>query len=171
MDQLLDQLIGYLRGIWLRRYWGLAAAWVAAVAGLSYALLVPSQYEANAQVYVDTESVLKPLMQGLVIQPNVDQQVDILSRTLLSRLNVERLVHMAELDAGIKDEAQRSDLIERIARTVQVTAVKDARGQRTNLFFLSYRDTDPRNAKHVVESLLAIFVESGLTSKRRDTGK
>ena len=171
MDKLLDQLVGYARGIWLRRFWGLAAAWLVAVIGLSVAIALPPQYEATAQVYVDTESVLKPLMQGLAIQPNVDQQVDMLSRTLLSRPNLERLVHSAQLDAGITDDEHRSRLIDRVVDALQFTAVKDARGQRTNLFVLTYRDRDPQSAKRVIESLLAIFVESGVSNKRRDTGK
>jgi polysaccharide chain length determinant protein (PEP-CTERM system associated) len=171
MDKLLEQLIGHARAIWLRRFWGLGAAWLVAVIGLAVALLLPPQYEATAQVYVDTESVLKPLMQGLAIQPNVDQQVDVLSRTLLSRPNMERLVHSAQLDGGASDDAARNLIIERVARTLQFAAVRDARGQRTNLFTLSYRSADPASAKRVIESLLAIFVESGLTNKRRDTDK
>ncbi|MBK7744621.1 MAG: hypothetical protein IPI40_13670 [Betaproteobacteria bacterium] len=53
---------------------------------------IPDKYEASARIYVDTQSVLKPLMSGIAIQPNIDQQVMILSRTLISRPNVEKLV-------------------------------------------------------------------------------
>jgi hypothetical protein len=57
---------------------------------------IPDQYEATARIYVDTQSILKPLMAGLTVQPNVEQQVSMLSRTLISRPNLEKLVRMAD---------------------------------------------------------------------------
>jgi polysaccharide chain length determinant protein (PEP-CTERM system associated) len=165
MDELLDQFTRQLRAIWLRRFWGLAAAWLAAAIGLAYAMLVPAQYEATARVYVDTESVLKPLMVGLAVQPNVQQQVEILGRTLLSRPNIERLIQVAELDKDATTQKQRNALVERVYKKIEVT------GSKSDLFSLSYRDPDPAKAKRAIEALLSIFVESGLTSKRRDTDK
>lgn len=166
MDQLLEKLFEDLRGIWLRRFWGLAAAWLVAVAGLAAAFFIPSQYEASARVFVDTASVLKPLMAGLTVQPNIDQQVDILASTLMSRPNVEKLIGLAGLDREAKTEQARNALIERLTRGVELKG-----STRDNLFSLSYRDKDPARAKRVVESLLAMFVESGLSTKRRDTDK
>jgi len=165
MDQLLDQLLEHLRGIWLRRFWGVAAAWVVAIAGLVFALTTPAQYEASARVFVDTQSVLKPLMAGLTVQPNVDQEVKMLADTLMSRPNMEKLILRADLDHAAKNEQERNALIEALTKAVQLTrSTKD-------LFSLSYRDTDPARAKRVVDSLLSMFVESGLSNKRRDTGK
>src|SRR5262245_39059200 len=121
MDQLLDQIFQHLHGIWLRRFWGLAVAWVIALVGIPIALFIPAQYEATARVFVDTESVLKPLMVGLAVQPNTDQQVKILADTLLSRPNVEKLILLADLDHGAETEKDRSALIERVTRGVTVT--------------------------------------------------
>ena len=41
------------------------------------------KYEASARVFVDSQSILRPLMSGLVTQPNVDQQVMMLSLSLI----------------------------------------------------------------------------------------
>jgi polysaccharide chain length determinant protein (PEP-CTERM system associated) len=166
MDQLLDQLFQYLHGIWLRRFWGLAVAWLIAVIGIPIALLLPAQYEATARVFVDTESVLKPLMAGLAVQPNTEQQVKILADTLLSRPNVEKLVLLADLDHRVVTEQDRNALVEKVTRGVKLTGPT-----RDNLFSLSYRDTEPARAKRIVDSILSLFVESGLSNKRHDTQK
>ena len=45
-------------------------------------------------------------MSGLAVQPNVEQQVTMLSRTLISRPNVEKLVRMADLDLKTRAKAR-----------------------------------------------------------------
>ena len=70
----------------------------------------PNQYEASARIYVDTQSILKPLMSGLAMQPNIEQQIGMLSRTLISRPNLEKLVRMADLDLGSSSKAQQDKL-------------------------------------------------------------
>jgi polysaccharide chain length determinant protein (PEP-CTERM system associated) len=170
MDQLLEELFERLRGIWLWRFWGLSVAWLVAIVGLAAAIFIPSKYEATARVFVDTQSVLKPLMAGLAVQPDVEQQVAILSSTLMSRPNVEKLIRLADLDRDAKTERDRNALIDRVAQAVQLRG-SQVKGSGDNLFWLSYRDTNPARAKRAVESLLSIFVDSGLSGKRRDTNK
>jgi uncharacterized protein involved in exopolysaccharide biosynthesis len=40
---------------------------------------------------------------------------------------------------------------------------------RDNLYTLAYTDTDAQRAKRVVQSMVSIFVESGLGDKRKDS--
>jgi len=108
MKEILEQLTGYARGMWHRRWVGIGAAWIAAVILLTVAYRIPERFEAQARVYVDTETLLKPLLAGLAIQPNLDQQVALMSRTLISRPNVERLVRMADLDLRVRTQSERS---------------------------------------------------------------
>ena len=99
--------------MWHRRWVGLAVAWIAAIVGIVVVFRIPEKYEAAARVYVDTQSLLRPVMAGLAIQPNLDQQVALMSRTLISRPNVEKLVRMADLDLRVKSNAEREELIGR----------------------------------------------------------
>ena len=73
MDELVHQLMTILRGMWHRRWIGLAAAWIVGIVAVTVALRIPDRYEATARVYVDTQTLLKPLMEGLSIQPNLEQ--------------------------------------------------------------------------------------------------
>ncbi len=164
MDELFQTALVYLRGMWHRRWIGLAAAWLAGIIAVTIVYRIPEKYEASARVYVDTESLLKPLLAGLAIQPNIDQQVSLISRTLISRPNVEKLVRMADLDLGARNDVARDGLIDQVMNTIRMSG-----GSTTNLYVISYRDTSPERATKVVQSLLAIFVESSLGDKRQDS--
>ena len=164
MDELLGQAISVLKGMWRHRWPGLAVAWFVAAVGVVVVLAVPDKYEATARIYVDTQSILKPLMSGLAVQPNVEQQVTMLSRTLISRPNIEKLIRMADLDLSSTSKAAQEALIESLAKTLEI---KNA--GRDNLYTLSYRDVSPDRAKRVVQSLVSIFVESSLGETRKDT--
>jgi polysaccharide chain length determinant protein (PEP-CTERM system associated) len=164
MQELLNQAIRHLRGMWHRRWIGLATAWAVAIIGVAIIYRVPEKYEASARVYVDTESLLRPLLAGLAIQPNVDQQVALMSRTLISRPNVEKLVRLADLDLDTRTARDRDDLIDEVMRTIRLDG-----NVSSNLYVISYRDAEPNRARKVVQSLLTIFVESSLGDKRQDT--
>ena len=164
MNELLRQLLNTLRGMWHRRWIGLAAAWIAAIVGIAVAYRIPERYEASARVFVDTQTLLKPLMAGLSIQPNVDEQVLLISRTLISRPNVDKLVRMADLDLAVQSRSGREELIDSVMKGIQLSG-----DVKTNLYTISYKDSNPDQAKRVVQSLLSIFVESSLGDKRQDT--
>src|SRR5512138_3809094 len=106
MDEYLQQLVTALRGKWRRRWIGLAVAWATAVIGAVILLRIPDRYEATARVYVDTQTVLKPLMAGLTVQPNVDEQITMLARTLIARPNIEKIIRSADLDVTATTQIQ-----------------------------------------------------------------
>jgi polysaccharide chain length determinant protein (PEP-CTERM system associated) len=150
--------------MWHRRWVGLGAAWLVAIVGVAIVYKIPEKYEASARVYVDTESLLRPLLAGLAMQPNLDQQVALMSRTLISRPNVEKLLRLADLDLNAKTAADRDELIDNVIKSLKLEGNVAA-----NLYVISYRDPDPGRARKAVQSLLSIFVESSLGDKRQDT--
>src|SRR5688572_477265 len=165
MNDLVPQIADTLRGAWRGRWVGLGVAWLAAIGGLGVLYLIPDKYEATARVYVDTQSVLKPLLHGLTVQPNVEQEVAILSRTLVSRPNLQKLVRMTDLDLEVKTPEEREKLIDALSRRVYISSIGN------NLYAIGFADPKPAQATRVVQSLLSIFVESGLEPKAKDTGQ
>jgi polysaccharide chain length determinant protein (PEP-CTERM system associated) len=164
MEELVRQLVGYLRDMWRFRWWGLAMAWIVGAVGGVVIYTMPDKYESSARVFVDTQSILRPLMSGLAVQPNVDQQIAILSRTLISRPNVEKLITMADLDLGVKNAAEREELILTLSKGLQIRGTG-----RDNLFTLAYADEHAERAQRIVQALVSLFVESGLGGKRQDS--
>ena len=163
MDEVIRQVLSALLGMWQKRWYGLAAAWIVGIAGIVGVLRMPDKYEAAARIYVDTQSVLKPLMAGLAVQPNVDQQIGILTRTLISRPNMEKLVRMADMDLKLKSKEDKEKLIDDLMSVLKIE------NTGPNLFSVAFRDTSPEQAKKVVQSLVTIFVESGIGDKRKDS--
>jgi polysaccharide chain length determinant protein (PEP-CTERM system associated) len=164
MEQLIAQIVTIAKGMWRFRWPSLAVAWMVAVIGIVIVFRVPDKFEATARIYVDTQSILKPLMSGLAVQPNVEQQVEMLSRTLISRPNMEKLVRMADLDLKSESKVQQEALVTELMRDVAIKNIG-----RDNLYALSYRSAEPARAQKVVQSLVSIFVESSLGATRKDT--
>lgn len=163
MEDLLRNAQLVLRGMWLYRWLGIAISWVVGIIAVAVIFAIPDKYEATARIYVDTDSVLKPLMSGLIVQANTEQQIAMLSRTLISRPNVEKLIRMADLDLKLETPAEKEALIDRLTKKLQIKGVG-----RDNLYTLEYRDTSPEQARKVVQSLTTIFIESSLGTKNSD---
>ncbi len=164
MEEILRQLKTFARGMWKYRWPGVAVAWLVALVGVAVVFKIPDQFEASARIYVDTQSILKPLMAGLTVQPNVEQQIGMLSRTLISRPNLEKLIRMADVDLKTDSKVEQEALIERLTRDIQIRNTG-----RDNLYSLAFRDPDQDKAKRVIQSLVSIFVESSLGASRKDS--
>ncbi len=87
-----------------------------------------------------------------------------MSRTLISRPNVEKLVRMADLDLRVKSNAEREEVIDNLMKSLQLGG-----NVSTNIYLITYRDANADQAKNVVQSLLTIFMESSLGDKRLDS--
>jgi polysaccharide chain length determinant protein (PEP-CTERM system associated) len=164
MHELAYQIASNLKATWRYRWLAVVLAWIIALYGWITIYRMPDRYEAYARVWVDTQSVLKPLLYGLTAQPNVNQVVGMIGRTLISRPNLEKVIRMAGMDLEGKTPKDLELLIARLSREV---TIHGAGGE--NLFTITYADKNPQQAKRVVQSLLTIFVEGSLSDQRKDS--
>ena len=163
MNEAFEQVFGYLRAIWRRRWVVLLTAWTVAVVGWVWVYLLENRYQASARVYVDTQSLLRPLLSGLAVQPNVGQQVSMITRTITSRPNLEKVARMTDLDLRAKTPQEQEDLYGKLAKSITLAGT-----DRENLYTISYLHSNPDLAKRVVQALLTIFTESSLGGARKD---
>jgi polysaccharide chain length determinant protein (PEP-CTERM system associated) len=164
MDELLRKAQIILRGCWHYRKLGLITAWLVGAAGVVVIMLLPERYEAKARIYVNTASILKPLMQGLTVPTNDDTRISMLSRVLITRPNVEKLVQVVGLDATAKTKDEYEKLIDRVTKSLEIKVAG-----RDNVYNLSFRDKDPEIAKNAVGTLASMFIESGQGGKVGET--
>lgn len=163
MDDLVRQSTINLRSMWRYRVLGLATAWLVAALGVALVIVLPDRYEASARIFVNTESILKPLMAGMTVEPNIDQRIAILSRVVISRPNVEKLMSLVGLESEAKTREEYEQLADDLIKALKISATG-----RDNVYTLSYRDPKPERAKRMVELFTSLFVESGRGSKTSD---
>lgn len=166
ISHISDEVRHALRSLWNRRWLSVSIGWVLAIAAIPGVMLVPNRYQATTQVHVDTQTVLKPLMQGLAVTPDLDLQVRMLARTLISRPNVERLLGRPDLGLGVLlGPADRERAVTRLMDQIKLVPVS---GSGT-LYNITYVDTDADRARRLVEATLALFVGAGVGDNRRDS--
>ena len=163
MPELVEQVLAILRGMWQRRWIGLGVAWLAAIVGVIFVFRLPDKYEASARVYVDTQSLLQPLMAGMALTPDAGQQVSILSRLLLSRPNLEKIIRKSDLDTSAGRNA--ADLVDEAAGSLSIARA----GSGDNLYTIAFRYPDGRKARDVVQAALSTFIEQSLGRTRGGT--
>ena len=152
----------YLQGIWRRKWMAVAICWAVCVVGWLAVFFVPNTYESMARVYVDVDSMLTPLLRGLAVEANPLQQLDFMQRTLLSRPNLEQVIHLADLDSQAKTPEAKDGLLTALAQEVHISL------QGSNLFSIAYDDTDAVESKNVVKAVLTVFSESSAGNSRTD---
>ena len=163
MDEILRQSIITLRGMWRFRWLGLATAWAVGLIGVAVVFLIPDKYEASARIYVNTASILKPLMTGMTVQLNDADRIAALSRLVISRPNVEKLVQTVALDAGTKSKAEYEEVVDSATKLLKIAP------SGKDLYTLTFRDVQPERAKRAVQNFASMFIESGQGGKSNDT--
>jgi polysaccharide chain length determinant protein (PEP-CTERM system associated) len=168
MQEIIAQILLALRGAWRYRWLGVAVAWLVAIGGWIVVLFLPDRYEASTQVYVDTESLLKPLLSGLAVNRDVMSQVAMMQSVMLSRPNLEKVAQKNDLLLRAKSQGDVETVINELGRKIYLG--RSSGPAASNTFVVAYEHEDPVVAYGVVRSLLDTFMEGSLGMKRNDAG-
>ncbi|MES2116743.1 MAG: XrtA system polysaccharide chain length determinant [Pseudomonadota bacterium] len=166
MQEIISQLLSSLKGIWKYRWQAVAVMWLVATLGWAKVATLPDDYQTTARVFVDTQSILKPLLAGMTSVPNVEQQVAIMSRTLLSRPNVERVMRMVDLDLSAGSAREHELQLDELMSKIKIGSTGTF-----DIYTITYNNKNPRLVRDVVQSLLTIFVEGSFKGKRGESQK
>lgn len=160
----LKVVLTYVEGMWRFRWYALLVAWPVCLAGWFFVFCMPEIYQARAQVYIDTQSVLKPLLDGLAVRTEVTDRVGMMTRALVSRptlTDVARAIDpQFELLSPLKQQAMLKGLEQRIYV---------GPGERPNMYEIRYQDQDRARSLLVVQLLLNNLVEDTVKLTRADS--
>ena len=166
MQDMLDDLLQYLRGIWLQRRYVIIFSWLICPIGWVAVSMMPNQYESEARIYADTRSLLQPLLKGVAVQSDPYRDVRIIVKTLLNRSNIERIAREADMDIhlGAQSPGEYEQMLLDLKEAIEIRTAG-----RENLYTIRYSSDSPMVAKSVVQAVLDIFVESTLGEKRQES--
>jgi len=162
MNTLLVMARRIVKAAWRYRWAAVALAWIICGAGWAFVYTIPNSYEASARLYVDADAILTPLLRGLAVDNSLGSQLDVLQRTLLSRPNLEKLVSNTDLDLSITGPADLEAMVGGLGTAIKITP------QTRNLFTITYRNTNPKLAFDVVQTILTTFIESKTGNNRSE---
>jgi polysaccharide chain length determinant protein (PEP-CTERM system associated) len=168
----IEHVLDEVRGGWRFRWIALAVAFAVALAGWAVVFALPDRYAAEARVFVDTRTALKPALQGLTTDQNVDAQINFVRQSLLEGPELETIAkETGVLLPSVTDERMRAQVLDnfsnRVALTVENAGTQgDERSTAGTIYEFHYEDLSRERALKVVDALLNTFVEQTLGGKR-----
>lgn len=163
MNELVAYVLAEIRKALRFRWYGLAAAWVIALGGWVYVAAMPDVYEASARVYVDTSSVLEPVLRDQIISPNVQAALAFVRESLLSADRLASVAREVGLDMDVRTEEDLDKLLRSLRSEIQIrTESGRSRRAGNDIYAITYRSTARERAVDVVRTLLDAFVEDTL---------
>ncbi len=161
-SDLPQPVLRQLNGIWRRRWIAVAIAGSAALLGWFVVWMLPDKFESRAHIYVQTETILDPVLNGVIARPDYSQRVEVMQMQLLTRPNVEEIILRSGMDeiidarSPIERRAKMEALATWVAGQIEIESPRDM------YFVISYRNGDPVIAQKVVDAVLNLLIEQDL---------
>ena len=169
---LLRMLQHYLSVVLKSRGIALSVALIACLVGWGIVYNLPNYYRSYATVYVNSQSLLAEVLDGLTPDArSVDQEfVNMARRTLITRPNLRSIIETTDLKLQVEGEFEMEGLIESLSNNILISAVStDRRGTAQNLITIEYNHSNPALVYDVVEATLNLFVETVLSGNTADS--
>jgi polysaccharide chain length determinant protein (PEP-CTERM system associated) len=164
LHELVQRVLLEARAAWRFRWHALVMAWAVMIIGTVLVFSLPNKYAANAQVYADTEALTNPLLRGVAVQPDVRGRLQIITKTLLSRPNLEAVADKTGLSLRATTPADKDELLLKLDAAVSVKGA----GPK-DLYNISYTDPDRQMAQKVVQAFLQILMNDTLGANTAST--
>lgn len=161
---LFEQVKGEAKGAWRFRWYGLIVAWCLFIVGALITFGLPNEYQASTEVYADTEALMNPLLNGIAVQPNVKNRLQVVTHTLLSRPNLQTIAQQSGLSVRATTPESMATLLDRLARDIDVKSAGTH-----DLYTVTYRDRSRVMAKKVVQASLQVLMSDTLGANAQST--
>lgn len=166
MNELITKVLTTMRGTWRFRWLGAIAAWLVFTVGAIVVHLMPDVYESEAKVFIDTHSALDPVLRNLAIETDFQSQVDVMTRAILARPNLEEVMRKTDLYLTVNTPEETEQLIYNLKKNIKI---EQPSTDQKYLYTISYANKNPETAYRVVQALIDSWIERTLGSSRTGT--
>jgi polysaccharide chain length determinant protein (PEP-CTERM system associated) len=161
MEVIIQQIRAILRDVFRYRWIAFAIAWGVCLVVWPVILTMPNKFEAHTRVYVDPSTALKPVIQGLAIEQDINAELNLVRQSMLSRPNLQKIIKEAGLAPQPLWPAAEARLLNDLSQRIDNPVP-------SKVYTITFDDNDRDRALKVVQNLLDSFMEGTLGGKRKD---
>ena len=144
------------------------------LAGWMMAWYLPNVYQSETRVYVDPQTTLDDMLDGLVQKNSSVEQdlVDLARVRLVTTDNLEKVAIENDMLLDVRTDIDKQIVLEDLANDVWITSQRrQGTRQGTQDIVIAYRDIDADRSRAVVDSFLDVFLNGVLRGSRDDNNR
>jgi polysaccharide chain length determinant protein (PEP-CTERM system associated) len=170
MQEFLEQIHLYARDMWRYRWHAMGVAWLIVLVGWVAVSSKPIIYTASAKIYVDTDTVLRPLLKGLTVDKDTAEYLGLIVRQLVSRSNIEQVARIVGLERQVRTRQDMEAVLDQLQLNIRWEASPASESTKQwNFFTISYPNSAPKFAKQVLQALITTIIEKTMGESLRDS--
>jgi polysaccharide chain length determinant protein (PEP-CTERM system associated) len=162
-SEVIDDVWNMAQSAWRFRWKGIIVIWAMCLIGWVSVLSMPNIYSASSRLFIDTQTSLQPLLQGLAINTDMVSESLIMARSLKSRPNLERIAAVAGLTASDAEPGEIRAVITRLESDLTITL------DDSQVLNIRYQNTEPLVSLSIVAQLVDLFIDGLLGENRSDS--
>ena len=168
VTQVWDEVTSAYRYRWL----ALGLATLVVIVGWMYVFSLPDRYEAVASVFVDTRTSLKPVLQGLTADQDVDAQINFVRQSLLAGPSLLRVAREGGVLPSYRIDARlQEQLVFAMSQRIDISAHsangrEEDRKTAGSIYRVVYQDRNRDRSLRVAGILVDTLVNETLGGKR-----
>ena len=162
MEQNMSEVFRYLKIVYKRRHLAIALALLVASVVIAGSYFLPKKYQVDSTVFIE-ENVIKNLVKGIAVTPDMQDRIKVLRYALLSRGLITRVLTDLDVDTTVQDSRALQEMVTALQRRTNITI------KGSELFIVSLTDQDPAFAQNFINKLVGKYVEENISSTRDET--
>ena len=135
-SDIADDVLNIGLSAWRFRWKGLVMIAALCLIGWMTVMSLPNVYSASSRLFIDTQTSLRPLLQGLAVNTDMTAEAMIMARSLTSRPNLERIAAFAGLTLSDAPPSEIRAVITKLQDKLEIafdsSQVLNVRYQNTN---------------------------------------
>jgi polysaccharide chain length determinant protein (PEP-CTERM system associated) len=167
MRDTLQALLNEAKGAYRFRWLAITVALLVSLVGWGVLAVLPSKFEATARVFVDTQTALSPVIQGIAIQEDIGSHLNLAQQSLVGEARLSSIINATSFKQAARSAEERAALVDTLRENIRVEVQYSGRPEEARgiVYTIFYRDSERARSLQVVEMLLNAFVTETLGGK------